>query len=93
MRALLLVLFIVPVLSFADQKQENLNEAKAKVTSNIDKRIANLNTFKSCVQSASTHDQMKACREKHRSSSKALKSQMKSEWKARKNQRKAEKKK
>lgn len=93
MRALILILLLLPALSFADQKQENLNEVKAKIASNIDKRISNLNTFKSCIQSASSRDQMKACREKHRASSKALKSQIKSEWKAKKAQRKADKKK
>lgn len=88
MRILILSLLFLPVLGFADQKQENLNEAKAKIASNIDKRISNLNTFKSCVQSASSREQLKSCREKHRASSKALKSQMKSEWQARKAQRK-----
>lgn len=88
MRILILSLLFLPVLGFADQKQENLNEAKAKIASNIDKRISNLNTFKSCVQSASSREQLKSCREKHRASSKALKSQMKSEWQARKDQRK-----
>lgn len=88
MRILILSLLFLPVLCFADQKQENLNEAKAKIASNIDKRISNLNTFKSCVKSASSREQLKSCRETHRASSKALKSQMKSEWQARKAQRK-----
>lgn len=93
MRTLILALLFLPALSFAEEKQENLSEVKAKIASNIDKRISNLNTFKSCIQSASSKEQMKSCREKHRASSKALKSQIKSEWQARKNQRKANKKK
>lgn len=93
MRALVFTFLFLPALGFANQKQENLNEVKSKITSNIDKRISNLNTFKSCINSASTREQMKSCRENHRSSSKALKSQIKSEWQARKAQRKEARKK
>ena len=51
---------------FADEKEsnkkENIEEIKQKVVSNLDQRISNLQTAKSCIQAASDHEGIKQCR-------------------------------
>jgi len=51
---------------FANEKSENLDEMKAKLTERLDKRISQLQETKSCVASASTKEEMKKCREKNK---------------------------
>ncbi len=50
-------------LVIADQKAEKLDEVKAKITSNLDERISQLQKMKSCVSSAKDRAALKACRE------------------------------
>lgn len=56
MKKILLVLAVMSVSSFGFSKEgkekKSFDERKAHVTANIDKRIASLNEFKTCVNSA-----------------------------------------
>jgi len=63
--------FVIP--AFADdvstsQKGSGQNIAlkKAEILQHIDQRIASSQEEKSCVQSATTRDDIKACRDKYR---------------------------
>ena len=48
------------------QAEENLDAHKTKMAQNLDQRIASLQKMKGCIQAASNHEAMKACRETHR---------------------------
>lgn len=81
--------------AYADQKEENFTTIKATISANIDQKIAQLQSFKSCVQGASAHEQLKACREAHKAAMKKLHEENKGEreeWKAGREERKAKNK-
>jgi hypothetical protein len=81
--------------AYADQKEENIATIKASISANIDQRIAQLQTFKSCVQGTSGHEEIKACRKANKAEMKKLHEENKGEreeWKAGKEERKAKKK-
>ena len=49
-----------------DKKAAKFEEIKPKILAHIDQRIDLLQKHKSCVQSASSKEQMKACRDSHK---------------------------
>jgi ABC-type transport system involved in cytochrome bd biosynthesis fused ATPase/permease subunit len=99
----LLIATLLMSSAFADNHEEkgkNLEEIKARISTNINQRIAGLQTHLACVQGAATKEALKACQETHRASMKKLKEENKGErqeWKdkkrAEKEAKKAEKKK
>lgn len=99
MKVLLIATLLMSMSSFADQKEENIATVKAKISANVDQRISQLQAHKSCVQGASDHEQLKACRKSNKEAMKKLHAENKGEreeWKAgkeeRREKRKAEKK-
>lgn len=72
-----LVLASLSLSSFAQKKEENFDQMKAKMTENLDKRIAGLQSAKSCVSSATTKEQLKGCRKNLKSSMKEMRGQRK----------------
>jgi hypothetical protein len=89
---ILLIATLLMSTAYADQKEENIATIKASISANIDQRIAQLQSFKSCVQSASAHEQLKACREANKAAMMKLHEENKGEreeWKAGKEERKA----
>jgi gas vesicle protein len=92
MKVLLTVLLVCSSLAFADHhegKGENFEKVKAMVSSNIDERISNLQTFKSCVSSAADREALKACRKAHKESMKKMKESNKAEREAFKDEMKS----
>lgn len=97
---LLLIATLFSSFAFADAlKVENFAEMKTNISANIDQRIAQLQSHKSCVQGAQDKEALKACRMKHKESMKSLHEENKGErkdWKANKKMKrekmKAEKK-
>lgn len=59
-------------------KAERIEARKSHISAHIDKKIAQLNSHKSCVMSASDKGAMEACRHSHKSAMKALKAERKS---------------
>ncbi len=66
------LLFAIASVSFVASADAHLDEQKAKISQNVDKRIESLNKMKSCVQSAADQMAMKACREAHRKDMNAM---------------------
>lgn len=66
---IILVTALVVVPTFAEGKKEKMSveERKAKVVANIDKRISSLNEFKTCASAAADVAAIKACRAAHKS--------------------------
>ena len=79
------------VLSFSAYAKngKRFEERKAKAVEQIGKRIAVLETAKSCISSAADREALKACRKAQKSSMQALKAERKA-WQA---ERKANRKK
>jgi hypothetical protein len=46
--------------------QMTVAQKKVEILARIDERIANNQAERTCIQSAATHDELRACREKHR---------------------------
>lgn len=67
----IIIALLLTTVSLAEEG-ENLAEAKQKISSHIDKKISQLNAHKSCVQAATSHDQLKSCRQSHREEVKSL---------------------
>lgn len=88
MKVLLLALTLVSTYAFAENG-ENFDKLKSMVSGNIDGRISALQTFKSCVQSASNKDALKACRQSHKESMKKMHESNKAEREAFKDERKS----
>jgi hypothetical protein len=62
-----LILSLMISFAFAeDKKAAKFEEIKPKILAHIDQRIDLLQKHKSCVQSASSKEQMKACRDSHK---------------------------
>ncbi len=57
---------------WANEKEENVNEMKAKLTERLDKRISQLQETKSCIASATTKEDLKKCREKNKMNRQSL---------------------
>lgn len=73
---MLAVIFLFPAISLADNdehKGKNIEDVKSHILNKMDKKISILNTFKSCVSSASSHDAIKSCRQQKKESMKAIK--------------------
>ena len=72
MKKLLLILamiFLFQNMVCADEakgKGKRFEENKVRILGNIDKKIGFLNEFKSCVTSASSRGELKACRTKYK---------------------------
>jgi hypothetical protein len=65
----------------------NLEQVKQMQLAHMDKRIAIIQEGKTCVQSATTRDAVKACHQQMKQKREALKGEMKStreQWKAQK---------
>ena len=66
MKKLLLVLsivFIVQNITYADEgKGKRFEENKGRVLENLNKKIGFLNTFKGCVTSAGSREELKSCK-------------------------------
>lgn len=86
------ILSLLVVLSFSAYAQKGngkgFEERKAKAVEHISKRIAVLETAKSCISSAADKAALKACRATQKSSMQALKAERKA-WQA---ERKAKRK-
>lgn len=93
------ILCLVPSLSQAKDpamKAKRFEENKARILQNIDTRIGYINQFKSCVSGATSKDQMKSCRQDHKSKMQAFQAENKAKrqaWKKERAERKAAKKK
>ena len=83
---LLLIATLLTSFAYADNhKEENFSEMKAKASANIDQKISQMQSHKSCVQNAKDHAAMKACRQSQKDAMKKLHKENKGErkeWKA-----------
>jgi hypothetical protein len=69
-----------PAISLADEeknKGKSIEEVKSHILNKMDKKISILNSFKSCVSSAGSHDAIKSCRQQKKESMKAIKGEHK----------------
>ncbi len=69
-------------------KEQNFSELKQMVSANVDERIAALQAFKSCVNGATSKEQLKACRESHKDTRKGNRDENRAERQAFKEKRK-----
>ncbi len=77
---IIFVIFLFPAISLADDEKTkgmSIDEVKSHIANKMDKKIAILNTFKSCVSSADSHDAIKSCRQQKKESMKAIKGEHK----------------
>ncbi len=90
MKFLLVTITLFTSLAFAEdnKKEQNLDEARARISANIDQRISTLQTLKGCVQSAANKDALKTCRKTNKEAMKKLHMENKEE----RNEMKADKK-
>ncbi len=58
--------FAADPLARQDRQGQTVEQKKAEIIQHIEERISNSQAEKSCVQSAQTHDSIKACRDKYR---------------------------
>lgn len=83
MRNILVVffaIFLFPSLSLAGDEEnrgKNVEQVKSHILKKMDKKISILNSFKSCVSSANSHDAIKSCRQQKKESMKAIKKENK----------------
>lgn len=73
------------------KKNENIAQVKERVSANIDQRIALLQGHKACVQAASNHEAMKACKKSNKEAMKKLHQENKGEREQFKEQKKTKK--
>ncbi len=66
MKFFLILTLMVNFALAEDKKAAKFEEIKPKILAHIDQRIDLLQKHKSCVQSASSKEQMKACRDSHK---------------------------
>lgn len=66
MKFFLILTLMVNFALAEDNKAAKFEEIKPKILAHIDQRIDLLQKHKSCVQSASSKEQMKACRDSHK---------------------------
>ena len=68
MKKLLLILamvFLVPNMTYADEgkgKGKRFEENKGRVLENLNKKLGFLNTFKGCVTTAGSREELKSCK-------------------------------
>jgi hypothetical protein len=75
-----IVLTILSSMAFAqDEKSQNLDQLKKMIAGNIDQHITMLQSFKSCVQSASGKEQLQDCRKTNKEAMEKFKQENKSE--------------
>jgi hypothetical protein len=55
-----------------DRRSENFETKKTRVLENIGKKRSAMNTFESCVKSANSREEFKACRKAHRATMEKL---------------------
>ena len=95
MKVLLIATLLMSMSAFAEEKNENFAAVKARISANIDQRIAAIQAHKSCVDGANDKEALQACRKSHKESMKKLHQENqgeKAEWKAGKEERKAKRK-
>jgi len=91
----LLIATLLVSMAHADEKEENITQVKASISANIDQKISQLQTHKSCVQAANDREQLKNCKKSNREAMKKLHEENKSEkesWKSGRNERKEKRK-
>ena len=88
----LLFIALLAGTAFAQDKAANFDSMKQLNLTNIDQRMSVLQTHKSCVQAAATHDALKACHAAHKTARNALQEENKGERSAMKSARQAARK-
>jgi len=86
MKLLMIAMITLAPALYAQEKPEILASAKEKIIANLDQKINALEADKSCIHGATTREQFKACREKHRATMKQLREENKEERAAWKNE-------
>lgn len=84
MKIFILAVLLVTSAFAQDKKEEKIEEVKQQILSRIDKRISAIQEHKSCIQGASSREQIKSCRDSHKESMKKLKADSLAERKNRK---------
>ena len=76
----IIIMSLLSSLSFAQaEKSENLDQVKQMISGNIDQHISLLQSFKSCIQSATTREQLQDCRKSNREAMDKFRDENKSE--------------
>ncbi len=70
--ASLLTYSVVGLMTTAHSSDPVDPQQKKNITDRVDKRIKTLEDFKSCIQSSSTHDDIKACKSTKKAKLKTL---------------------
>jgi ArsR family metal-binding transcriptional regulator len=83
----LLLLSILSTLTFAQNKNVNIEEVKSRALSFMDKKITILQDGKSCVNSASSREELKSCRKNLKEKMKAFRTERKQAKSDRKKER------
>jgi hypothetical protein len=91
MKFLFVSLLIVSPL-FADENPQNIEEAKQRILANIEERINAIQSHKSCIQAATSKEQIKSCHDSHHAQMKKLKEENQAEREVMRAQRKDRKK-
>jgi hypothetical protein len=91
MKFLFISLLIVSPL-LAEENPQNLEDAKQRILANIEERINSIQSHKSCIQAASTKEQIKSCHDSHHAQMEKIKAGNQAEREAMKAQRKDQKK-
>jgi hypothetical protein len=86
-----LAIFSQPLLVQAAGNGKGFEKQKARVLQNIETKIGFFNSFKSCVSGATSKEQLKSCRQNHKSQMQAHHKNNKDERAARKQEREARK--
>lgn len=95
MKLFILTLFSVSTLATGngevnkEQREEMFNKMKSEILKDIDKRISYMQENKTCINSASSRDDLKNCREAVESKMEALREERKQKRSARKASRKS----
>jgi hypothetical protein len=88
------IIFLFSGISFADndgKKGKNIERMKSHILEKADIKISTLNSFKSCVRSANSHDAIKSCRQQKKESMKIIKGENKNARKHFRDERKKRK--
>jgi hypothetical protein len=84
----IIIMSLLSSLSFAQaEKSENLDQVKQMISGNIDQHISLLQSFKSCIQSATKREQLQDCRKSNREAMDKFRDENKSERQAFKDQK------
>lgn len=82
MKVLLIATSLLISSAYADHHEENFDQVKQQITTNIDQKISALQSHKSCVQTAKAKEDLKKCRESHKTAMKKLHEENKGERKS-----------